>query len=61
MFKIDLMDEEGTQIEGTFYKETLELFYDKVEEGKIYIITKGQIAHANKKFTPIKNDFRIIF
>ncbi len=53
LFKIELIDEEGTQIEGTFYKDTVELFYDKIDEGKIYSITKGQITHANKKFTSI--------
>jgi replication factor A1 len=53
LFKIDLIDEDGTQIEGTFYKDCADKFFDKVEEGKIYIITKGEVASANKKFTSI--------
>ena len=61
LFKIELIDEEGTQIECTCYKDTLDIFYDKIEEGKIYTLTKASIANANKKFTSIQNDFRIIF
>lgn len=41
LFKIELIDEDGTQIEGTFYKDSVDLFFDKVEEGKIYLVTKG--------------------
>ena len=61
LFKIELIDEDGTQIEGTFYKDSVEKFFDKIEEGKVYVITKGQIATANKRFTSIQNDFRVIF
>eukprot|EP00347_Sterkiella_histriomuscorum_P022069 403331791 len=61
MLKIELIDKEGTQIEGTFYKDSCDKFIDKIEEGKIYVIGKGQIANANKKFTSIQNDYRIIF
>jgi len=61
LFKIELIDEEGTQIECTCYKDTFDIFYDKIDEGKIYTLTKAQMTHANKKFTSIQNDFRIIF
>ncbi|CDW83621.1 replication protein a 70 kda dna-binding subunit-like [Stylonychia lemnae] len=61
MFKIEIVDVEGTQIEGTFYKDCLDFFFNKIEEGKIYTFTQAQIANANKKFTSVKNDFRIIF
>jgi hypothetical protein len=44
LFKIDLIDAEGTQIEGTFYKESSEKFYPLLEEGKVYRITKGSVA-----------------
>ncbi len=37
------------------------MFYNYVEEGKVYNIGHGQIATANKKFTSIDNDYRIIF
>ncbi len=61
LFKIELIDEEGTQIECTCYKDTFDIFYEKIDEGKIYTLTKAQMTHANKKFTSIQNDFRIIF
>ncbi|TNV82512.1 hypothetical protein FGO68_gene2808 [Halteria grandinella] len=61
LFKIDLIDEEGTQIEGTFYKDCADEFFPKLEEGKIYLFSKSQVTTANKKFTSIQNDYRIIF
>lgn len=30
LFKIELIDEEGTQIEGTFYKDNVARFFDKI-------------------------------
>ena len=30
LFKIELIDEDGTQIEGTFYKDSVEKFFDKI-------------------------------
>ena len=53
LFKFEVIDSEGTQIECTCYKDSVDLFFDKVEEGKIYLISKGQVANANKKFTSI--------
>lgn len=44
MFKIELIDSEGTQIEGTCYKDSFEKFYPTVEEGKIYRISKGSVT-----------------
>jgi replication factor A1 len=53
LFKIEMIDEAGTQIEGTFYKDCVDKFFNQIEEGKVYVITKGQIAVANKKFTSV--------
>ena len=63
LFKIDLLDEQDgrTMIEGTFYTEETDHFYDKIIEGKTYLISKVEISAANKKFTTIRHDFRIIF
>ena len=47
-------------IEGTFYTDETNKFYDLIHEGKSYFISKVEISHANKKFTSIKHDFRLI-
>ena len=48
-------------IEGTFYTEETDIFYNRIEEGQTYLISKAEISTANKKFTSIKHDFRLIF
>ena len=48
-------------IEGTFYTEETDFFFSKIQEGKTYLISKAEISTANKKFTTIKHDYRLIF
>ena len=48
-------------IEGTFYTEETDFFFDRIVEGRTYLISKSEISAANKKFTTIKHDCRLIF
>lgn len=48
-------------IEGTFYTDETDHFYNRVYEGRTYLIAKAEISAANKKFTAIKHDYRLIF
>ena len=63
LFKIDLLDElDGeTMIEGTFYTDETDFFFDKIIEGKTYLISRAEISPANHKFTTIRNENRLIF
>ena len=48
-------------IEGTFYTEETDYFVNRIFEGHTYLISKVEISTANKKFTTIKHDYRLIF
>jgi hypothetical protein len=48
-------------IEGTFYTEETTEFFTRLDEGRIYLISDAVIDVANKKFTSIKHDYRLIF
>lgn len=63
LFKVDFTDDQDSQtmIEGTFYTEETDKFYPILEEGKKYLISNVEVSIANKRFTSIKNDFRLIF
>ncbi len=61
ILKIELIDNQGTQIEGTFFNEQALTNNSTLEENKVYLISGGQIKIANKKFTSISNDFCITF
>lgn len=63
LFKIDLIDDQdnSTMIEGTFYTEETTEFFTRLDEGRTYLISDAVIELANKKFTSIKHDYRLIF
>lgn len=61
LFSVDLLDESGTEIRGTFFKEGADKFFDVIQEGQVYYMGGGRLKVANKKFTSIKNDYEISF
>lgn len=61
LFKIEIVDENQKCIEGIFYRDCCQKFFDTIEEGLTFTFGKAEIAPANKKFTSIDHDFRIIF
>lgn len=61
VFNIELMDNEGTQIVGTFFNDSAERYYLELDEGQVYTFTGGTVKIANAKYTSVKNDYTIIF
>jgi replication factor A1 len=59
--KIEMVDELGTCIEGTFFNDSAKNWNSVIEEDKVYLFKNGNVKMANKKFTTVKNDFCIIF
>lgn len=43
LFSIDLLDEEGSEIKGTFFKAEAERWFDELQEGQVYRISGGKI------------------
>ena len=61
VFNIEVMDNEATQIVGTFFNESAEKYYGELVEGQVYTFTGGSVKIANSKYTSVKNDYNIIF
>lgn len=61
LINIDLVDREGTMIQGTAFNDVAERLDSELQQDQIYTFTNGQIKIANKKFTSIKNDYCITF
>lgn len=59
LFSVDLLDSRGTEIQATCFNDVADKFYPMFEEGKVYIMSKGRIKVANKRYTHIKNDYSI--
>ncbi|KAF8041574.1 hypothetical protein BT93_A0234 [Corymbia citriodora subsp. variegata] len=59
-FNVKLTDEDGTQIQATMFNEAARKFYDKLEMGKVYYISRGTLKVANKLFKIVQNDYEMI-
>ena len=61
LFTVDLLDANGDEIRGTFFKEEADRFYDFIRKGMVYNFSGGKLRESNKKFTSIKHPFSISF
>ncbi|EKM55320.1 uncharacterized protein PHACADRAFT_255854 [Phanerochaete carnosa HHB-10118-sp] len=58
LFSAVLMDDTG-EIKATAFNNNVDEFYPKLEEGKIYYISKGQVSLAKKKFNNVNNEYEL--
>jgi replication factor A1 len=58
VFSIDLSDDSG-EIRATAWREVADRLYPLVEVGKTYLISRGQLKVANKKFSTLNNSYEI--
>ena len=56
LLNIELKDEFGDMIQGTFFNKQVDQFKDQVQENKVYSFEKGYIKEANSRYTSIKNN-----
>ena len=61
LFSIDLLDSQGSEIRGTFFKEAADKFFPMLEEQKVYTFSGGKLKIANKQYSTIKNNYEITF
>ena len=58
LFSMDLVDESG-EIRCTAFKDQCDKFYDMIEIGKVYYISRATLKTANKQFNNLKNDYEM--
>lgn len=52
---------QGSQIEGTFWREMAAEMDQMLNVGSVYYISNGQLGSANRKYSTTGNDYRINF
>jgi len=60
LFSMDLMDESG-EIRATAFKEQVDQYYDMIQVGKVYYISRCSVKSANKQYSKLNNDYEITF
>jgi replication factor A1 len=58
LFSVVFADESG-EIRATGFKDTVDMFYNLLEENKVYTISKATIKAANKQYSTINNQYEM--
>ncbi|OMO91740.1 Nucleic acid binding, tRNA/helicase-type [Corchorus olitorius] len=59
VFSFDLLDSDGGEIRVTCFNAVVDRFYDVIEVGRVYLISKGSLKPAQKNFNHLKNEWEI--
>ncbi|XP_020228711.1 replication protein A 70 kDa DNA-binding subunit A [Cajanus cajan] len=60
VFSFDLLDSDGGEIRVTCFNAVVDRFYDAIEIGRVYLISKGSLKPAQKNFNHLKNEWEIL-
>ncbi|KZC11216.1 Replication protein A 70 kDa DNA-binding subunit [Dufourea novaeangliae] len=58
LFSMDLVDESG-EIRCTAFRDQCDKFYEMLEIGKVYYISRAALKTANKQFNNLRNDYEM--
>lgn len=59
VFSFDLLDSSGGEIRATCFNAAADQFYNLIEIGRVYLISKGTLKPARKQFNHLPNDYEI--
>ncbi|XAR53471.1 hypothetical protein NMG60_11022037 [Bertholletia excelsa] len=59
VFSFDLLDSDGGEIRATCFNAVVDRFYDIIDVGKVFLISKGSLKPAQKTFNHLKNEWEI--
>ena len=49
------------EIKATGFNEAVDNFYEKLQEGKVYYVSRARVNIAKKQFSNINNEYEIMF
>ncbi|XP_073010537.1 replication protein A 70 kDa DNA-binding subunit A isoform X1 [Typha latifolia] len=59
VFSFDLLDSDGGEIRVTCFNAVVDRFYEVVQVGKVYMISKGSLKPAKKNYNHLNNEWEI--
>ncbi|CAN6326428.1 unnamed protein product [Urochloa humidicola] len=59
VFSFDLLDAQGGEIRATCFNAQADQFFDLIEVDKVYLISRGSLKPAQKKFNPLNHEYEI--
>eukprot|EP00930_Biecheleria_cincta_P098390 TRINITY_DN90048_c0_g1_i1.p1 TRINITY_DN90048_c0_g1~~TRINITY_DN90048_c0_g1_i1.p1 ORF type:complete len:459 (+),score=100.34 TRINITY_DN90048_c0_g1_i1:95-1471(+) len=61
VYHVELLDSEGGEIRASFFNEAADKNYEKMEAGKCFVLSKGQVRIANRQYNMCKHRYELIF
>ena len=61
VFSVDLLDAEGGEIRASFFNSAVDKFYDSVEVGKCFVLSRGHAKIANRQYNTCKHHYELVF
>lgn len=59
VFSFDLLDNDGGEIRATCFNALVDRFYEVVEVGKVYVVSRGNLKPAKKDYNHLNNEWEI--
>ncbi|EEC78388.1 hypothetical protein OsI_18166 [Oryza sativa Indica Group] len=59
VFSFDLLDAQGGEIRAQCWKESADKFFGQIEVGRVYLISRGSLKPAQKKYNTLNHDYEI--
>ncbi|KAI4372180.1 hypothetical protein MLD38_010447 [Melastoma candidum] len=59
VFSFDLLDSDGGEIRVTCFNTVVDQFFNQIEIGKVYMISRGSLRPAQKNFNHLRNEHEI--
>ena len=56
---VELVDEAGTAIQATVWKDAIDKYDEMLVVGKVYYVAKGSLRPANKQYSSCNNDYEM--
>lgn len=60
LFSVNLLDESG-EIRATGFNDQVDAFYDILQEGSVYYISRCRVNIAKKQYTNVQNEYELMF
>ncbi|KAK1925386.1 hypothetical protein DB88DRAFT_450919 [Papiliotrema laurentii] len=60
LFSVTLMDESG-EIRATGFNDQVDAFYELLQEGKVFFITRARVNIAKKQYSNVNNEYELTF
>jgi len=61
VFSVELLDKSGGEIRASFFNQGADKYFDQLEVGKCFVLSRGSVKVANRQFNPCNHRYELTF